>query len=403
MFIGFFYELKDQGVPVTPTAFLRLQKALDLGLVSSLEDFYVIARSVLVKSERHFDLYDRLFASYFQGAEFSPEIDQSLVESMRALLEDWLKSPEDLARLLDLDPESVKRLSPDELVKYFLERLKDQDEAHHGGDRWIGTGGTSPVGHSGFHPEGMRVGGASRGKSAVKVALERRYKDYSQGRTIGAAEIGEALRHLRHLRPEGPRDCINIDRSIKETVKNAGEIEIVFDRALRDRLRVILMMDNGGWSMDPYLEVCATLFAYASSSFKELKVYYFHNCIYDRVWEDPMRLRKPVKTLDFAKRDPETRLIIVGDASMAPYELVGADGSIYYYEKQSRTGYQWLKFLSEALPHSVWLNPKRKDRWEWTEGAETIARIRRLFPMFDLTLEGLEAAVQKLKAKSPER
>lgn len=399
MFVGFFYELKDKGIAVSPTALLRLQRALYMGLINSLEDFYVIARSVLVKSERYFDLYDRIFATYFEGAEFTEEISQELMESMLSLLEEWLKNPEELAEMMGVDPEDILNLAPEELVKYFLEKLKEQDEAHHGGNRWIGTEGTSPLGHSGKNPSGMRVGGSSGGKTAIKIAMERRYKDYSMGRTIGAAEIGEALRHLKDLRPAGPRDEINIDESIKETCKNCGDIEIVFDKAMRDRLRIILMMDNGGWSMDPYIEICTTLFAYASSSFKEVKSYYFHNCIYDRVWEDPMRVRKQTKTLEFAKMDPDSRLIIVGDASMAPYELLGPDGSIYYYEKQSRTGKGWLEFLADTFPHAVWLNPKRKDRWDWTEGAETISHIGKMFPMFDLTIEGLEKAVEKLKSR----
>jgi hypothetical protein len=397
MFSGFFYELRGQGVPVTPTAFLRLQRALNLGLIGSLDDFYVIARSILVKSERYFDLYDRLFASHFQGIEFTDEIDRSLEEAMKSLLEEWLKRPEDLAEMLGIDPEALRKLSPQELIQYFLDRLKEQTEAHHGGNRWIGTRGTSPVGHSGKHPGGMRVGGSSGGKTAIKVALERRFKDYSLGRTIGAAEIGEALRRLKHLRPEGPRDQVNIEESIAATCQNAGEIEIVFERALRDRLRVILMMDNGGWSMDPYIEVCTTLFAYAREQFKELKTYYFHNCIYDRVWEDPMRVKKAVRTVEFSRRDPETRLILVGDASMAPYELLAPDGSIYYYDTQTKPGIVWLRLLAKTFPHSVWLNPKRQNRWEITEGSQTIAEIANVFPMFDLTIEGLEDAVQKLK------
>ncbi len=399
MFIDFFYELRGKGVPVTPTAFLRLQKALDLGLVASLEDFYVVARSILVKSERFFDLYDRVFASCFHGIEFTDEISQEMENSMRRLLEEWLTKPEDLAELLGLDPEDIKKLSPDELVKYFLERLGEQTEAHHGGDRWIGTGGTSPVGHSGYNPGGMRVGGSSGGKTAVKVAMERRYKDYSVGRTIGASEMGEALRHLKNLRPAGPRDRVNIEESIKQTCRQGGEIEIVFDRALRDRLRVVLLMDNGGWSMDPFIEVCTTLFAYARANFKELHTFYFHNCIYDRVWEDPVRVRKPCHTIDFSKWEPETRLIIVGDASMAPYELMGGQGSIYYYETQTRPGIKWIEFLAETFPHAVWLNPKHRSRWGWTEGAETIQEIRRVLPMFDLTIEGLEEAVAELKKK----
>jgi uncharacterized protein with von Willebrand factor type A (vWA) domain len=399
MFVDFFYELKNRGVPVSPTAFLRLQKALYLGAVNSLEDFYVVARSVLVKSERYFDLYDRVFASWFEGAEFTEDLSRELEDAMRSLLEEWLKDPEELARMMGVDPADILNLTPEELVKYFLEKLREQTEAHHGGNKWIGTHGASPVGHSGQNPAGMRVGGTGGGKTAVKVALERRYKDYSVGRTIGRAEIGEALRHLKDLRPVGPRDTVNIEESIRETCQNCGEIEIVFERALRDRLRVILMMDNGGWSMDPYLEVCTTLFAYSRSAFKELATYYFHNCIYDMVWEDPMRVKKPVKTIEFSRREPETRLIIVGDASMAPYELKGPDGSIYYYERQSRSGLNWLKYLAECFPHSVWLNPKRKERWETTEGAETIADIRKVFPMYDLTLEGLEQAVTKLKSR----
>jgi len=399
MFIDFFYELKDKGVPVSPTAFLRLQKALDMGLVMSLEDFYVVARSVLVKSERFFDLYDRIFAHYFEGAEFSDELSEELTEAMRALLDQFLKDPEELARMLGMDPEEALKLTPEELIKYFMDRLREQDEAHHGGNRWIGTQGTSPVGHSGTNPAGMRVGGASGGKTAIKVALERRYKDYSKGRPIGASEIGEALRHLRDLRPAGPRDEVNIEESINETVKNCGDIEIVFDKAMRDRLRVILMIDNGGWSMDPFIEIVQSLFSYSRSTFKELSTYFFHNCVYDRVWEDPMRVRKQVKTFDFAKREPESRLIIIGDASMAPYELLGPDGSIYYQERQSRSGLKWLQYLADCFPHSIWLNPKSEERWDYTEGAETISRIREVFPMFDMTLEGLEKAVVKLKEK----
>ncbi len=400
MFVEFFYELKSKGVPVSPTSFLRLQKALHLGLIESLEDFYTVTRSILVKSERFFDLYDRIFAYYFEGVEFSDDISRELEEAMRPLLEEWLKDPEELAEMLGMDPEDVLKLSPEELVKYFLERLKDQTEAHHGGNRWIGTQGTSPVGHSGKNPQGMRVGGSSGGKTAVKVALERRYKDYSAGRTIGKAEMGEALRYLKDLRPVGPRDQVNIEESIRATCRNGGEIDIVFDRALRDRLRVILMMDNGGWSMDPFIEVCTTLFAYARNQFKELHTYYFHNCIYDRVWIDPMRIRQPKKTLDFARDDPDSRLIIVGDASMAPYELLGADGSIYYHERQSRPGVKWLEFLADTFPHSVWLNPKREITWEYTEGATTISHIGNVFPMFDLTIEGLEKAAAKLKEKN---
>lgn len=399
MFIAFFYELRNQGIPVTPTAFLRLQKALNLGLVNSLSDFYVTARAIMVKSERYFDLYDRIFAHYFQGVEFKTPEEEELEEIVRNLLADWLKDPKELANILGLREEDLKRYTPEELIRYFLERLKEQRERHDGGDKWIGTGGTSPVGYSGYHPGGMRVGGTSRHQSAIKVALERRWKDYAFEGPIDSSQMAEALKRLKHLQPVGPKDQLNIRETIYQTVKKAGEIEIVFDRRLKDKLKVILMMDNGGWSMDPYIEICRTLFKYANDNFKEVKTYYFHNCIYDRVYEDPQRFKKPYKTADFAKVDPESRLIIVGDASMAPYELMDPRGCIEYEEPQSQSGYYWLKFLARTFPHSVWLNPKCSEHWEFTAGNYTISKIREIFPMFDFSLDGLEQAVNHLLKK----
>jgi len=399
MFVPFFYQLRNVGIPITPTAFLRLQKALNLGLVNSLEDFYITARTILIKSERYFDLYDKIFAQYFLGVELKSPEEKELEELVRSLLEEWLKDPKQLADFLGIDPEQLKKYSPDELIKYFLEKLKEQTERHDGGDSWIGTAGTSPVGHSGIHPGGMRVGGSSRNKSAIKVALERRWKDYAMDGPLDTSSISEALKRLRHLTPSGPKDQLNIRETIYQTVKNAGEIEIVFSPRLKDKLKVILMMDNGGWSMDPYIELCRTLFKYANDNFKQVKTYYFHNCIYDYVYEDPQRRAKPRKTLDFVREEPDTRLIIVGDASMAPYELTHDQGCIEYGEYQTKSGLHWLKFLSQTFPHSAWLNPKLKEEWKYTAGSYTIARIREIFPMFDLTLEGLEQAVNHLIKK----
>jgi len=399
MFVPFFYELRTAGIPISPTAFLRLQKALNLGLVNSLEDFYTTARTILIKSERYFDLYDKIFAQYFLGVELKTPEEKELEGLVRALLEEWLKNPKQLADFLGIDPEQLKKYSPEELVRYFLEKLKEQTERHDGGDTWIGTAGTSPVGHSGIHPGGMRVGGISRNKSAIKVALERRWKDYAMNGPLDTSSIGEALKRLKHLTPSGPRDQLNISETIYQTVKNAGEIEIVFSPRLKDKLKIILVMDNGGWSMDPYIELCRTLFKYANDNFKQVRTYYFHNCIYDYVYEDPQRRAKPRKTLDFVREDPETRLIIVGDASMAPYELTHDQGTIEYGEYQTKSGLHWLKFLNQTFPHSAWLNPKLKEEWRYTAGSYTIARIREVFPMFDLTLEGLEKAVNHLTKK----
>jgi len=226
----------------------------------------------------------------------------------------------------------------------------------------------------------MRVGGVSRNKSAVKVAMDRRYKDYSLEGPLTQSMVGEALKRLRNMVPSGPKDRINIDDTIYQTMKNGGEIELVFDRDLKDRLKVILAIDNGGWSMDPYISVVQTLFDYARAQFKDVKTYFFHNTIYSTLWEDPRRYGKPQRIENFARFDPETRLVLVGDASMAPYELMAADGSIHLEDRSS----------------SVWFNPISSSMWGYTQ---TISMIRQIFPMFELSIDGLEKAVAHLMSK----
>ncbi len=396
MFVDFFYKLKDHGIPVNPTGFLTLHKALSLGLIGSLEDFYTASRTILVKSERYFDRFDQVFAHHFEGTQLPEEAAVEISEMAKILLEQWLKDPETVSKILGMDASEASKLTPEELIEYFKARLKEQTGAHHGGSKWIGTGGTSPVGHSGYHPGGMRVAGVSRNKSAVKVAMERRYKDYSRSGPLSQALIGEALKRLRHMIPEGPKDQVNIDETLYQTMKNAGEIEIVFERSLKDRLKVILAIDNGGWSMDPYIPVVQTLFDYARAQFKDLKTYFFHNTIYDNLWEDPTRYKRPQKVDELIRFDPETRFIVVGDASMAPYELMATDGSIHLEERSGRPSIERLKAIAETFPHSVWLNPVPSRLWGYTR---TIAAIARIFPMFELTLDGLEKAVAHLMAK----
>ncbi len=397
MFVNFFYTLRDKGIPVTPTSFLRLQKALGMGLITSLDDFYCVTRSLLVKSERYFDLYDQVFAVAFRGMPDVEPTDAELSDMVKAMLSEWLKDPGDVARVLGLSEEQVKQMTPEELVEHFLKRLKEQTEAHHGGNKWIGTHGTSPTGHSGDHPGGMRVGGESRNKSAIKVAMERRYRDYSQSGPITASQMGEALKRLKHLQPAGPKDIVNIDETIRQTMRNAGEIEIIFDRRLADRLKVKLLIDNGGWSMDPYVEIVQTLFHYAQFQFKELEIYYFHNTIYSKVWSDPHRYKKPVPVDDLLRSDPETRLIIVGDASMAPYELNDPRGAIYVGQNESRASTDYLKYLAKTFRHSLWLNPMERDSWFYTW---TVKQIAGIFPMFELSLDGLEKAVHHLVSRN---
>jgi uncharacterized protein with von Willebrand factor type A (vWA) domain len=396
MFIDFFYTLKDTGIPVSPTSFLTLHRALQIGLVNSLNDFYTASRSILIKSERYFDLFDQVFAHHFQGAELPDYTGVELDDIARTMLEHWLKEPRALAEALGIDESELSRLSPDELIEYFKARLKDQTGEHHGGSRWIGTGGTSPVGHSGYHPGGMRVGGVSRNKSAVKVAMDRRYRDYSLSGPLTRPMVGEALKRLRNLVPVGPKDQLDIDETLYQTMKNGGEIDIVFERSLKDRLKVILAIDNGGYSMDPYISVVQTIFDYARSQFKDVKTYFFHNTIYSTLWEDPSRFRKPKRIEEFAAADPQTRLFIVGDASMAPYELMVADGSIHIEDRSGTPSIECLKYLEKTFAHSVWLNPMAADMWSYTH---TVKIIGQIFPMFELSIDGLEKAVSHLMTK----
>jgi uncharacterized protein with von Willebrand factor type A (vWA) domain len=397
MFVDFFYLLKKVGIPVSPTSFLRLQKALSMGLINSVDDLYTAARAILVKSERYFDLYDQVFAHRFQGVELKEPDQFELSEVARALLEEWLKNPKELADLLGIKEEDLGKLTPEELIQYFLDRLKEQTEAHHGGGKWIGTGGTSPVGHSGYHPGGMRLGGVSRNKSAVKVAMERRYRDYSIEGPFTESQMGEALKRLRNMVPHGPKNKVNIEKTIYETMKSCGEIEIVFDRSLKDRLKIILAIDNGGWSMEPYVGLIQTLFNYARAQFKDLKTFFFHNTIYDYLWEDPPRRSKPFPVAELVRLDPETRFIIVGDASMAPYELLATDGSIYVGERSGKPSYMKLQFIAKTFSRSVWLNPVSVWEWPYTR---TVTQIQEIFPMFELTLDGLEKAVTHLMRKN---
>jgi len=396
MFVSFFYKLKEVGVPVSPTSFLTFHKAMDSGLVASVHDFYIAARTVLIKSEKYFDLYDQVFAYFFEGAEILGTPDDAVDFWAHSMLDEWLKNPKRLAASLGVDESELSKLSPGELLEYFKKRLEDQKGRHDGGSKWIGTGGTSPVGHSGRHPGGMRVGGESLNKTAVQVAGQRRYRQYSGEGPLTTSSIGEALKKLRNLVPRGAKDRLNIDETIRQTLRNGGEIDLVFDRSVVDRLKIILAIDNGGWSMDPYVEVVQALFTYSRSQFKDLKTYFFHNTVYDLLWEDHTRRKKPILIDDLTRKDPETRLIIVGDASMAPYELMVADGSIYAFEKSGLPSIERLKFLNQTFSHSVWLNPVSRRSWDYTH---TIKVISTIFPMYELSLDGLEKAITHLMQK----
>ena len=397
MFVNFFFTLREAGVPLSLNSFLTLQKALNRGLIENMSDFYISARSILIKNERYFDLYDQVFFHYFTGTALPDDEGLLLDELAWQMLNQWLKFPKKTAGMLGESEAELKELTQEELLEYFKERLKDQTAEHHGGSKWIGTGGTSPVGSNGHHPSGMRLVGEPRLKSAIKVAGQRRYKDYTGHGPLNQAAIGEALKRLKHLVPAGVKDQLDIDETIYQTVKNCGDIQLVFKQRLRNRLKIILAIDNGGWSMDSYVGVIQTLFNYARAQFDDIKTCYFHNTIYDTLWEDPTRSKKPLLVEDFVRLDPETRFIIVGDASMAPYELVTLDGSIHITDRNGEPSIERLKFIAKTFRHCIWLNPIPENRWDYTP---TVTRIKQIFPMFELSLDGLEKAVHQLMIKN---
>lgn len=401
MFVNFFYLLKKEGVPVSITEWLTLMEALNNGMAaSSLTSFYYLARSILVKSETHFDKYDIAFQKYFEGIETPATISDQVMK--------WLENalpPRN--EVIDLEARlkyQLGKLNLDELKKMFEERLNEQKSEHHGGSKWIGTGGTSPFGHSGYHPGGIRVGGESRSRSAVKVAGERKYREFRGDETLGVRQFAMALRKLRQIttRLEGPKDHLDLDSTISETCKNAGRLKLVWTRPTKNDVKILLLMDSGG-SMGPYYRLCNQLFTAVnqSSHFKAMKVYYFHNCVYDHIFLDATcNYKNSIKTEDFLRtHNSDFKLILLGDASMAPTELMHVDGIIYWGATNDEPGITWLERLARHFPHNAWLNPIPESNWEYSEGSYTIKMIKNVFPMFELTVDGLEQAVKKLKVR----
>jgi uncharacterized protein with von Willebrand factor type A (vWA) domain len=398
VFTDFFFLLRAYGVPVTVTEWMMLMRALADGLaLSSLDRFYSLARSILVKSETFYDQYDQAFAACFEGIETPVEIADEVW--------DWLSDPLTMPGLTEAEKRELLAmmddLDLDELQRLFEERLAEQDEAHHGGSKWVGTGGTSPFGHSGFHPGGIRVGGESRSRSAVKVAGERRYRGYRTDVKVGVRQFELALRRLRQLssKNEGLPDELDLDETIEETADNAGRLSLVWRRSRRNAVKVVLLMDVGG-SMSPYVRLCSQLFSAVNSQthFKDLETYYFHNCVYDWVYLDTnMTTHNAISTNrlihDLAG---DYKLIIVGDAAMAPSELLSRHGIIWWGSSNEDPGIEWLRRLRRHFDHSVWLNTIPADHWDFTYGSRTISLIRQVFPMEELSLDGLQAAVRKL-------
>ncbi|HBV89010.1 MAG TPA: VWA containing CoxE family protein [Desulfosporosinus sp.] len=401
MYTNFFYLLRREGIPVSITEWMTLMEALSKGLAgSSLSGFYYLARSVLVKSESHFDQYDLAFQKYFRGIE-TPEqlLDQ---------VSQWLENPLPAKQFSEEERNQLlnKLGLPDwdSLKAALEERLRKQDAPHHGGNTWIGTGGTSPFGHSGFHPGGIRIGGQSQGQSAVKVASERNYREYRKDKTLGVRQFEVALRRLRQFstRLDGAKDQLDLEDTIDETCKNAGQLKLVWTRPRKNAVKLIVLMDAGG-SMAPYAKICSQLFSavHRSSHFKDLKFYYFHNCIYDLLYSDAScSPRRAVKTIDTMNSlSPDYKIIIIGDAAMAPSELTMVDGNIFWDIGNDEPGLTWLQRLARKFPYNIWLNPIPEKYWERVHGYQTLKMVRSVFPMYELTLEGLDQGIKKLMVR----
>lgn len=391
LFGDLFYGLRRAGIKVGIAEYMALLEALKRGAIAPrLEDLYLVGRALLVKSESQFDTYDQVFAAVFSDGTF-PTADLERVL-------DWLSRAKDRPSLSPEQIEALKALDLETLREQFEERLKEQTERHDGGSRWVGTGGTSPFGHGGYNPAGVRVGGAGGGRSAVQVAQARQFRQYRSDRILETRDIAVALKKLRRLTRRHADLELDVDASIEATGKNAGELTLEFSPPRKNEARVILLMDTGG-SMDPFSHLVERLFsaAHGLQHWKSFEPYAFHNCVYERL--DPARPHDdPIGTAELLDQRPsETFLILVGDASMAPSELLDPHGSLYYFHRNPTPGIVWLHRLRRRFPRCAWLNPLPERAW----GGWTIRFIREVVPMFALTLNGLDEAVDHLVRGQP--
>jgi uncharacterized protein with von Willebrand factor type A (vWA) domain len=387
LFLDFFYNLRTAGVPVTTHNWLALMKSLAVGLhEDTLDGFYQVARCVLCSSESHYDAFDLAFSVTFKGVAAD-------LSALLQNLDEWLEDPK---QLLYLDPELKKALEGldlEELRRQLEERLAEQKKRHEGGNRWIGTGGTSPFGQGGYHPTGIRVGGGGGGRSALAVADARRFRAYRKDLILDTRQIAAALRKLRTMARTGQEEELDIDDTVDATARNCGDLEIVVKPPRKNDIRVLLMMDVGG-SMDPYARLVSRLFsaAHQAGGFRKLESYYFHNCVYSNVYEDA-NFTQRVSTRDLIRNhDPNWRLIVVGDAYMHPGELM-MSSSNWWDGRGGPVGLTWLARLVDRFPRAAWLNPEPPDIWD----APTISEIRGVFPMFPLTIDGLTEMVHALR------
>ncbi len=387
LLLSFFYHLRGRGLKVTPQQWLTLIEAMAKGLHgSSLMGFYSLARAVLVRDESELDQFDLCFAAHFKGVE-------AVAAAVEAEVMAWLENP---APPYAIDPawqQVLDQVDVDRLREELEERLRQQTERHDGGSRWVGTGGTSPFGHSGYHPGGIRVGGEGRNGSAVQVAAERSFRELRRDLVLDTRQLGVALKRLRNLDREGPAEELDLDTTIDHTARAAGDLELVFKPPRQSNLSLLLAMDVGG-SMEPFRHLVSLLFsaAHGARHFKRFEHVYFHNCIYEQVYSDA-RFNEAMPLHELLRlHHRETRLVLVGDAYMYPGELTHPHGSIDWTERNEHPGVVYLQRLREHFTHSAWLNPMAESTWH----SPSIRIVGEVFPMYPLTIEGVASLAKDL-------
>ena len=397
MFLEFFYLLRARGLDVSINEWMTLVEALDKGLAkASLTGFYHLCRSILIKTESDYDKFDQVFAEYFKGVETPEDLPEEFWK--------WLEEGDIERALDDLGDKELFAKELDELLRMFEERIKEQKERHDGGNYWIGTGGTSTMGRGGYNPAGIRVGGRSRHKTALQVAGERNFKDFREDAILDIRSFQMAFRKLRQYssRVDGQERVLDVDKTVDETCDNGGLLSLAYEKPRKNTVKVLLLIDSEG-SMLPYSRLCNRLFQAVSRSnhFKDLKIYYFHNAIYDQLYTTPhCKLRDSVETTwVFNRLDADYKVIFVGDAAMAPSELYRPGGNAIIGLFNRETGMEWFQKFKKIFKKQIWLNPIEKSSWEYTYGSRTIHDIGEVFPMFELTLDGLEKGIKKLLVK----
>ena len=388
MLVDFFLHLKARQLPVSTNELLALLEALEARLVSgSLDDFYLLSRALLVKDEALYDRFDRAFGEYFKGIEALPGFDVIVPE-------EWLELAA-RRHLSEADRLKIQKLSYEKIFEQLKQRLAEQKERHAGGSKWIGTAGTSPYGHGGYNPEGVRIGGDSVGnRSAIKVWEQREFRNLDDSVELGVRNIKVALRRLRRFARKGAATELDLDATIAGTARNGGWLDLHLRPERHNAIKVLLFLDIGG-SMDDHIQACEELFSAARSEFKHLEHFYFHNCIYEGVWKNNHRRHDgKLSTWDVIHTyGPDYKLIFVGDATMSPYEIARPGGSVEHWNEEA--GALWLERLLSTWPHAAWLNPLPEAHWAYTQSIQMIQQLigKRMFP---LTVDGLERAMRQL-------